>query len=73
MIILLEMTFLYFKLALLVIVICLHTPVILPLSHCRVRFCLQVIALETKIAGVVMPGTKAEIIQYLEAGGSSTI
>jgi hypothetical protein len=34
---------------------------------------LQVIALETKIAGVVMPGTKAEIIQYLEAGGSSTI
>jgi hypothetical protein len=31
-----------------------------------------VIALETKIAGVVMPGTKAEIIQYLEAGGSSS-
>jgi hypothetical protein len=63
-----EMTFLYFKLALLVS----SSDFTCRISKCRVRFCLQVIALETKIAGVVMPGTKAEIIQYLEAGDSSS-
>jgi hypothetical protein len=32
---------------------------------------MQVIAMETKLAGVIMPGSKQDIIQYLEAGGAA--
>ncbi len=32
--------------------------------------CMQVIALETKLAGLTMPGTKEDIIRYLEAGNT---
>jgi hypothetical protein len=37
-------------------------------SHSHVTIDVQVIALETKLAGVIMPGTKQDIIQYLQAG-----